>query len=51
MEVLDSINGKYGRGSMRLAAEGVEKVWQMRRGNLSPCYTTDWEGLPVVEAR
>lgn len=51
MGVLDSINGKYGRGSMRLAAEGVEKVWQMRRGNLSPGYTTDWEGLAVVEAR
>lgn len=51
MGVLDCINGKYGRGSLRLAAEGVEKVWQMRRGNLSPRYTTEWDSLAVVQAR
>lgn len=51
MGVLDGINGKYGRGTMRLAAEGVEKVWQMRRGNLSPRYTTEWDSLAVVQAR
>lgn len=51
MEVLDGINGKYGRGTVRLAAEGVERTWQMRRGNLSPGYTTDWDGVPVVLAR
>ena len=51
MGVLDGINGKYGRGTLRLAAEGVEKVWQMRRENLSPRYTTEWECLAVVEAR
>jgi DNA polymerase V len=51
MGVLDGINGKFGRGSVKLAAEGVERVWQMRRGNLSPRYTTEWEGLPVVQAR
>ena len=51
MRVLDGINGKYGRGTLRLAAEGVEKVWQMRRGNLSPRYTTEWDCLAVVQAR
>ena len=51
MGVIDGINGKYGRGTMRLAAEGVEKVWQMRRGNLSPRYTTEWDSLAVVQAR
>jgi len=51
MGVVDGINGKYGRGTMRLAAEGVEKAWQMRRGNLSPRYTTEWGGLAVVRAR
>lgn len=50
MGVLDGINGKYGRGTVRLAAEGVEKAWQMRRGNLSPGYTTDWDSLPVALA-
>lgn len=51
MVTLDRVNGKYGRGTLRLAAEGVEKVWQMRRGNLSPRYTTEWECLAVVQAR
>jgi DNA polymerase V len=50
MGVLDSINGRYGRGILRLAAEGVDRSWQMRRGNLSPGYTTSWAGLPRVRA-
>jgi DNA polymerase V len=50
MTVVDGINQRFGRGAMRLAAEGVERGWQMRRGNLSPGYTTDWAGLPVVKA-
>lgn len=50
MEALDGINQRYGRGTLRVAAEGVEKCWQMRRGNLSPRYTTDWAGLPTVSA-
>jgi len=51
MEALDGINQRYGRGTLRIAAEGVDKAWQMRRGNLSPCYTTDWNGVAVVRAR
>lgn len=51
MGILDGINGKYARGTLRLAAEGVEKDWQMRRGNLSPRYTTEWDSLAVVRAQ
>lgn len=51
MGTLDTINERYGRGTMRLAAEGVAKTWQMRRGNLSPGYTTSWAGLPIVRAK
>ena len=50
MGLLDGINGKYGRGTVHFAAEGVERAWRMRRGNLSPGYTTDWDGLPVALA-
>lgn len=50
MTTLDAINGRYGRGALRLAAEGVAKPWQMRRGNLSPRYTTDWQGVARVSA-
>lgn len=45
---LDRINQRYGRGSIALAGAGVTKGWSMRRGNLSPAYTTDWKALPVV---
>ncbi len=48
MDTLDAINGRYGRGVLRLAAEGVAKGWQMRRGNLSPRYTTEWGGVARV---
>lgn len=50
MSALDDINKRWGRGTLRTAAEGIEKPWQMKRQRLSPSYTTDWEGLPVVVA-
>ena len=50
MATLDAINGRYGRGALRLAAEGMTKSWQMRRGNLSPRYTTEWTGVARVSA-
>jgi DNA polymerase V len=50
MDTLDAINERYGRGALRLAAEGVAKGWQMRRGNLSPRYTTEWAGVARVVA-
>jgi hypothetical protein len=28
----------------------MEKPWQMKRQRLSPSYTTDWQGLPMVVA-
>lgn len=51
MAVLDSVNQRYGRGTLKSAAEGIQKSWQMRRGNLSPRYTTDWACLAKVSAK
>lgn len=51
MATMDAINGRWGRGAMRIAAEGIQKSWQMKRGRLSPRYTTEWDGLPVVTAK
>ena len=48
MTTMDNINKKYHRGSIRLASEGVNKTWVMRRGKKSPNYTTDWNELPVA---
>lgn len=51
MAAMDTLNGKYGRGTLRIAAEGIGPAWRMKRERLSPGYTTDWEELPVVMAR
>lgn len=48
MATLDSINSKYSKGTIKLASEGTEKVWAMRRSYKSPCYTSDWNELPIV---
>ncbi|HAU1023430.1 TPA: Y-family DNA polymerase [Legionella pneumophila] len=48
MSVLDEINTKYGRHTLRLAAEGHVKPWAMRAQSRSPRYTTSWSELPVV---
>lgn len=48
MSVLDAVNKKYGRHTLRLAAEGHVKPWAMRAQLRSPCYTTQWSELPVV---
>lgn len=51
MATLDGINRRWGKGSLHVAAEGVQKAWQMKRTKLSPRYTTDWAGLPKVLAK
>ena len=48
MATLDSINSKYTKGTIKLASEGVDKVWVMRRSFKSPNYTGDWNELPKV---
>ncbi len=51
MQTLDHINSRWGRGTLRLAAEGTDFGWRMKRGHLSPAYTTNWETLPRLIAR
>ena len=48
MAVMDGINGRWGRGTVRYLAEGLVQPWQMRRGRMTPRYTTSWEELPVA---
>ena len=51
MAAYDAINGRFGSGTVKLAAQSLErKAWHMRRDRLSPCYTTDWTALPVARA-
>lgn len=45
MGVLDGINRKMGKESIKLASEGFKRPWKMKQENKSPCYTTKWEEL------
>jgi len=53
MQAFDSINDRYGRGTIKLAC-GVKKMsngkaaWELRRDFLSPCYTTKFKDIPLV---
>ena len=48
MATLDEVNGKYGRGTLKLASEGLNKSWAMRRDFKSPNYIGDWNELPII---
>ena len=48
MTTLDRINRRMGSGTLQLLGAGVRKSWEMRRGNRSKRYTTEWDELAVV---
>lgn len=48
MEAMDRINAIWGRGTLRSAAEGIDKRWRMKRERMSPGYTTRWDQLPCA---
>ncbi|NDP49545.1 MAG: DUF4113 domain-containing protein, partial [Sulfuriferula multivorans] len=48
MDVIDRANARWGGGTLKLAAEGVKKPWQMKRERVTPSYTTRWDELPRV---
>jgi DNA polymerase V len=53
MAALDTINSRYGRGTMTMASAGVEgkqKNWVMRQERMTPRYTTCIEDMPVARA-
>ena len=49
MNTMDRINGRYGSSVIRLASEGIEKSWRMKRERVSPCYTTSFDDLVEVK--
>lgn len=48
MKAMDSINSRFGNAAIKTAASGTKQDWQMRSGNRSPNYTTQWDELPIV---
>ncbi|MFM8443212.1 MAG: Y-family DNA polymerase [Methylococcus sp.] len=55
LAVMDQINGEMGRDTLWTAAQGLtareaRDSWRMKRGALSPAYTTRWSDLPKAGA-
>ncbi len=48
MSALDSINNRWGAGTLHYASSGITKAWKTQFHRRSPAYTTDWNELPVV---
>ena len=49
MNTIDNINSRYGSSTLKIASEGIEKIWKMKRENISPCYTTRFDDLVQVK--
>ncbi|MBI6854905.1 translesion error-prone DNA polymerase V subunit UmuC [Pseudomonas cichorii] len=49
MDVLDQINGRWGRGTLRAASVPVNPDWAMRREMMSQRFTTNIDHLWVVK--
>ncbi|WP_431688783.1 translesion error-prone DNA polymerase V subunit UmuC [Hahella sp. NBU794] len=47
METLDKLNRGTG-GVVWFAGQGIQQPWGMKRGRLSPAYTTNWNKLPLA---
>ena len=48
MAALDSINGRFGSGTLQYASSGINKEWKATFNRRSPAFTTSWDELPVV---
>jgi DNA polymerase V len=51
MTALDSLNSRFGRDTLTVAAVGTRKRWLAKAENKTPCYTTRWNELPKAFAR
>ncbi|MEI7457616.1 MAG: Y-family DNA polymerase [Nitrosomonadales bacterium] len=50
MATLDLINRRMGSGTIQLLGEGIKKNWAMKRGNVSPRYTTELSDIALAHA-
>ena len=49
MEIVDKINNKFNKKSVRLGTEPLNPEWQMRQLNKSRSFTTSWDELLVAQ--
>ena len=53
MQVLDSVNDRWGSGVLKVASGKVgaaPRLWEMKQERKTPEYTTCWEEMPVARA-
>jgi DNA polymerase V len=48
LQAFDSINARYGRRTIRYAAEDLSAAWEPKHNHRSPRYTTAWTDLPTA---
>ena len=48
MAALDSINERFGLGTLQYASSGIAKEWKATFNRRSPAFTTNWDELPVA---
>lgn len=49
MQLMDDANAKYGKDTLKLAAQGVHPTWKMQRNKCTSHFTTSWEGLLKID--
>lgn len=49
LSLMDSINKRFGKSTIRSAACGTTSPWKMLSEHRSPCYTTNWKELAKVK--
>jgi DNA polymerase V len=53
MRAVDTLNGRYGKGTLRVASTGTagdQREWTMKQLRRTPNYTTDWRQVPIARA-
>jgi DNA polymerase V len=45
---LDSINERFGSGTLQYASSIIAKEWKASFNRRSPAFTTSWDELPVA---
>ncbi len=48
MLALDTLNQRFGRGTVKVSTQGAYQEWQMRQERKSPNYMTSWGEVPII---
>jgi DNA polymerase V len=51
MSALDAVNDRWGAGTLHYASSGLMREWKTHFHRRSPAYTTQWDELPLVQAK